>query len=363
MVAHDLRCSAAARPPSGGAEVDDAVETFRREGLEAAWRKFMVNAGFGDGDDGGLTPPREEPSEQELADGARFFAHELRGTTRYLPNVPALTAGPTRVVVGIGVASGGLLPYRTSTALAALLGTAPVEFPGDHGGFLDQPEDFAEVLRKVLRGERLFDARSGRPRLEEPPRLHPPWLAPGVRALCAGRRRRGAGPRGPIGHEVAGQAGDEGGEAPRARPTTSRRAAPPGARGARPRAARRPARRAPRRRRRRYGPRTTRWRAGAPAGRERVGRDAHLGGQPCRGHRPPALGHTGQGPHQVGGERHLGAGRQPLDDALAGLAPGGHAERARDLAKGVAVAGRSEALPDPAPPATVPAAGPRAAGG
>ena len=135
------------------AEVDETVETFRREGLEAAWRRFMVNAGFGDGDgDGAPTPPREEPSEQELADGARFFAHELRGTTRYLPDVPALTAGPTRVVVGIGVASGRLLTYGTSTALAALLGTAPIEFPGDHGGFLDQPEDFAEVLREVLRG-------------------------------------------------------------------------------------------------------------------------------------------------------------------------------------------------------------------
>ena len=40
---------------------------------------------------------------------------------------------------------------RSSTALAELLGMAPIEFPGDHGGFLGQPEEFAESLLKVLR--------------------------------------------------------------------------------------------------------------------------------------------------------------------------------------------------------------------
>jgi hypothetical protein len=54
------------------------------------------------------------------------------------------------VVVGIGAASGALLTHRTSTALTERLGTEPVEFPGDHGGFTGQPAEFAEVLRKVL---------------------------------------------------------------------------------------------------------------------------------------------------------------------------------------------------------------------
>jgi pimeloyl-ACP methyl ester carboxylesterase len=136
------------------AAVDDMVQTFHREGPTAAFGKFMTHAGFDDGDEGAPTPPPGEPSEQALADGARFFAHELRGTTRYVPDVAALTSGPTRIVVGIGVASGNLLTYRTSTALAELLGTPPVEFPGDHGGFLGRPEEFAEVLRKVLAEER-----------------------------------------------------------------------------------------------------------------------------------------------------------------------------------------------------------------
>ncbi|MEJ8657344.1 MULTISPECIES: alpha/beta hydrolase [Streptomyces] len=134
------------------AATDDIVETFHRDGPGPAWMKFMTNAGFDLGGDGAPTPPPGEPSEQDLANSARFFAHELRGTARHLPDVAALRTGPARVVVGVGATSGGLVTYRTSTALAELLGTPPVRFPGDHGGFLGQPEEFADVLRKVLAG-------------------------------------------------------------------------------------------------------------------------------------------------------------------------------------------------------------------
>ncbi|MER6945804.1 alpha/beta hydrolase [Nonomuraea sp. NPDC000554] len=129
------------------ATVEDIVATFHREGHEAAWRKFMISSGF---DEDAAPPQQGEPSQQDLADSARFFAHELRGTTRYVPDVAALTAGPARVVVGIGATSGGLVTHPTSTALAELLGTPPVVFPGDHGGFLWKPVEFAEVLRKAL---------------------------------------------------------------------------------------------------------------------------------------------------------------------------------------------------------------------
>jgi hypothetical protein len=63
-----------------------------------------------------------------------------------------LLAGPTRVVVGIGAASRGLVTYQTSMALAELLGAPPVEFPGDHGGFLSQPAGFAAALTNALAG-------------------------------------------------------------------------------------------------------------------------------------------------------------------------------------------------------------------
>ena len=88
------------------------------------------------------TMPRRrpaEPSDDEIRQTARFFDIDLRPTTQYLPDIDALKNSPSRVVVGIGADSGRLLTYRTSVALCELLGSTPVEFPGDHGGFLGAP--------------------------------------------------------------------------------------------------------------------------------------------------------------------------------------------------------------------------------
>ncbi len=125
----------------------EIVATFHSNGVEAAWAKFMGAAGF---DDDVEAPGTEAPSEQDLADGARFFGHELVHTSGYRPDVDALTRGPARVVVGVGVTSGGLVTHRTSVALAERLGAPLAEFPGDHGGFMMEPDAFADVLRKVL---------------------------------------------------------------------------------------------------------------------------------------------------------------------------------------------------------------------
>jgi len=150
-------------PDAGArAEIDDVVETCRRGGPEVAWEKFVASSLF-DAED---TLPRQS-SQQDLADGERFSGHGLESTTSYVPDVSALIASRSRVVVGIGVASRDLTVYRTSTALAKLLGTPPVKFSGDHRGFLDQPLDFADTLRKVLTGEgvRKLRADPRRPRL------------------------------------------------------------------------------------------------------------------------------------------------------------------------------------------------------
>ncbi|MGW7265058.1 alpha/beta fold hydrolase [Streptomyces sp. NPDC054842] len=142
------------------AATEDIVETFHKEGVGAAWAKFMTVSGVaGTGEE--PPPPSGEPSAQDLADSARFFAHELRATTRYVPDIGALTSAPGRVVVGIGAASGPLLTHRTSTALAGLLGTPPVEFPGGHGGFTERPEEFARVLREVLAREGAGEPAAG----------------------------------------------------------------------------------------------------------------------------------------------------------------------------------------------------------
>ncbi len=136
--------------PQQRANIEDIVETFHAAGPQAAWYRFMVNAGFDMTMPATVTAEPTEPTEQDVREAARFFDHELRPTTRYLPDIDALKNCPSRVVIGIGADSGRLLTDQTSRALAALLGSTPAEFPGDHGGFLGAPEEFAEALRNVL---------------------------------------------------------------------------------------------------------------------------------------------------------------------------------------------------------------------
>jgi pimeloyl-ACP methyl ester carboxylesterase len=136
------------------AATDDIIVAFHDQGPEAAWFKFMSHAGFDMSDPNVGPPPGPEPTPEQqakqLADSARFFDHELRDTSRYVPDVAALKTGAERIVVGIGADSGQLVTHRTSTALSGLLGAAPVEFPGDHGGFIGAPGSFADRLREVL---------------------------------------------------------------------------------------------------------------------------------------------------------------------------------------------------------------------
>lgn len=68
---------------------EDIIRTFEQEGIGAAWMKFMTNAGFDLGGDDAPPPPQHEPSAADLANSARFFRHELRGTTTYRPDAAA----------------------------------------------------------------------------------------------------------------------------------------------------------------------------------------------------------------------------------------------------------------------------------
>jgi len=143
------------------AATEDMIETFHREGPAAGWAKFMANAGFDvTGHDGGApdrgAPVGAEPSPDELAkrmaDMTRFFDHEMRDTIAFRPDVEALKASSTRIVIGIGADSHHLLTYRTSMALCELLDCSPADFPGDHGGFIGETGAFAARLREVLAG-------------------------------------------------------------------------------------------------------------------------------------------------------------------------------------------------------------------
>ena len=131
------------------ANTEAIIATFHRDGFQAAWMHFMRNAGFDVSPDD-APPGPAEPSDDEIRQSARFFDIDLRPTTQYLPDIEALKNSPSHVVIGIGADSGRLLTYRTSVALCELLDSTPVEFPGDHGGFLGAPTEFADTLRTVL---------------------------------------------------------------------------------------------------------------------------------------------------------------------------------------------------------------------
>lgn len=129
---------------------EQMIATYLTGDTRSAWKQFM--------EIGNLQMPDEvfeayfgSPREGQDALDERFqFVHMLRHTVRFRPDVPALRAAPTRLVVGIGEESAGELCDRTSRALADLLGLEPTLFPGDHIGFADQPEAFAVRLREIL---------------------------------------------------------------------------------------------------------------------------------------------------------------------------------------------------------------------
>jgi hypothetical protein len=79
--------------------------------------------------------------------------------TGYRPDVAALVAAGTRVVVAAGIESKDGMTWRAAQATADALGEPLVVFPSHHGGFSGpefghpgQPEAFAQRLRAVLAG-------------------------------------------------------------------------------------------------------------------------------------------------------------------------------------------------------------------
>jgi pimeloyl-ACP methyl ester carboxylesterase len=97
-------------------------------------------------------------------DGTRtdpMLGSHMVSTTHYEPDWAALRASTARIVVAAGAASGGAsdgeMAARGAFAVAARLGTEPVIFPSNHGGFLGgeygqmgDPDAFAAKLREVL---------------------------------------------------------------------------------------------------------------------------------------------------------------------------------------------------------------------
>jgi pimeloyl-ACP methyl ester carboxylesterase len=97
------------------------------------------------------------PAEDDGSRDDPLVGQNMLSCPSYRHDFDALRSGPTRVVVGVGADSGQAMPGRAAVAVAGRLGTAPVTFPGGHGGFTDggfdptaNPEAFAATLREVL---------------------------------------------------------------------------------------------------------------------------------------------------------------------------------------------------------------------
>lgn len=127
-------------------------ETFRAQGSGPAMMMFLKHIGvMGEGEAPQWEPTPEQAARMEATNQV-FYGHLIRQTTAFQPDLEALRAAPTRIVVGVGETSRGQLAHRTGLAVAEFLGTAPVEFPGDHGGFIPLAEPFSKLLKDQLAG-------------------------------------------------------------------------------------------------------------------------------------------------------------------------------------------------------------------
>lgn len=157
VIAHEppLNCVLPDRAERDAA-LEDIIATYAAGDAGGAWFKFMVNANIiqpGTGEPAAPPgPPPAERTPQQIADERFWFLHEMRGTARWEPDIAALRAVGSRIVVGVGAESTGQFCDRTSAALAAALGTEPTVFPGGHIAFVEDPAGFAPRLREVMKG-------------------------------------------------------------------------------------------------------------------------------------------------------------------------------------------------------------------
>src|ERR687896_2032573 len=100
------------------------------------------------------------PSEDDGSPDDPLLSDRSLAVTAYRPDVDALAAAPTRIVIAVGEESRGTFTGRSAEATAELLGQQATVFPSHHGGFMGgefgyagQPEAFARRLREVLDDE------------------------------------------------------------------------------------------------------------------------------------------------------------------------------------------------------------------
>ncbi|WP_174187920.1 alpha/beta fold hydrolase [Nocardia barduliensis] len=144
----------------------DVRDAYEAKGFGAGMAAFVAMTSWqGEFTDDYFAQPAADPALFGMPtedDGSRddpLLSDRSWAVSGYRPDVAALTAAPTRVVIAVGEESAGTFTGRTAVATAALLGQRATVFPSHHGGFLDgefgyagRPEAFAHKLREVLDG-------------------------------------------------------------------------------------------------------------------------------------------------------------------------------------------------------------------
>jgi pimeloyl-ACP methyl ester carboxylesterase len=142
-------------------------DAYDAKGRGAGMAAFMAMTSWrGEFTDAYLAQPAPDPAQFGMPaedDGSRddpLLSDRSAAVPSYRPDIDALLAAPTRIVVAVGEESIGTITGRTSAALAELLGQEATVFPSHHGGFLGpesgypgRPEAFAQKLRSVLGDE------------------------------------------------------------------------------------------------------------------------------------------------------------------------------------------------------------------
>jgi pimeloyl-ACP methyl ester carboxylesterase len=141
-----------------------ARDAYEAKGWGAGMAAFIAMTSWrGEFTDEYFAQPAADPVRFGLPtedDGSRddpLLSDRSWAVSSYRPDVDALAAAPTRVVVAVGEESLSTFTGRTAVATAELIGQRATVFPSHHGGFLGaesgyagQPEAFARKLRSVL---------------------------------------------------------------------------------------------------------------------------------------------------------------------------------------------------------------------
>jgi pimeloyl-ACP methyl ester carboxylesterase len=165
LVAHEPPLLAYLPDAEGAFAAERAVQAaYQERGFGAGMAAFIaLTAWPGQFDDAYAAQPLPDPAQFGMPtddDGRRddpLLSGTANAITAYRPDIAALRAAPTRVVLAAGVESREVLTGRATAALAAALGVPLTEFPSHHGGFMGgefgyagQPEAFAARLHEVL---------------------------------------------------------------------------------------------------------------------------------------------------------------------------------------------------------------------